>query len=102
MQGLQLTKGGFPVLHRGPFVEALVVYTLSHFEDWVAPTALKKYVVSEDVLAMFPKERNNSELIQQKDLNAVVSFLDLDIESDMSSSESESERSDNCENGSSH
>ncbi|CAJ0589878.1 unnamed protein product [Cylicocyclus nassatus] len=75
---LKLTTGGFPAIHRTPFIEALVVYSIAKFEDWIAPTVLKKYVVSEEVLALFPKERNNSEIIKQKDLKTAVSFIDLD------------------------
>ncbi|RCN46296.1 hypothetical protein ANCCAN_07686 [Ancylostoma caninum] len=43
-KGLKLKQCGFPALRRGPFVEALVVYSKSHFDDWVPPTALKKYL----------------------------------------------------------
>ncbi|KAK6756854.1 hypothetical protein RB195_014961 [Necator americanus] len=86
---LNLKHRGFPVLHREPFVEALVVYSLNHFDDWIPPTAFKKYVVSEEVLAMFPEKRDNSELIKQSDVEAAVSYLDLDPCSNESSPECE-------------
>ncbi|EYC38845.1 hypothetical protein Y032_0691g1571 [Ancylostoma ceylanicum] len=97
---LKLKHCGFPALRRGPFVEALVVYSKSHFDDWVPPTALKKYVVSEDVLAIFPEKRNNSELLKQKDLEAVVSFLDLDIDSEDTTQESDDAEDNASSNGS--
>ncbi|PIO75712.1 hypothetical protein TELCIR_02235 [Teladorsagia circumcincta] len=43
-KNLPLRKFGFPILNRRPFVEALIVYSLSHFDDWIPPYALKKYV----------------------------------------------------------
>ncbi|KAK5966198.1 hypothetical protein GCK32_006069 [Trichostrongylus colubriformis] len=89
-KNLTLKNHGFPTLNRRPVVEALVVYSLSHFDDWIPPTALKKYVKSVDVLKMFPEGKNNSELIRQSDIDAAVSFLDLDVGSE-SSSESEVE-----------
>ncbi|VDM57690.1 unnamed protein product [Angiostrongylus costaricensis] len=86
---LDLKHCGFPVLHRETFVEALVVYSVNHFDDWIPPTALKKYVVTEEVLSLFPTKRNNSELIHQSDLDAAVSFLDLDVASETSESDSD-------------
>ncbi|KJH47046.1 Myb-like DNA-binding domain protein, partial [Dictyocaulus viviparus] len=82
-------KHGFPALHRAPFVEAFIVFSLSHFSDWIPPTAFKKYVVSEEVLSLFPSEKNNSELIRQSDLNAALSFIDCDVYSEMSTSDSD-------------
>uniref|UniRef100_A0A0K0DQ50 DUF1985 domain-containing protein n=1 Tax=Angiostrongylus cantonensis TaxID=6313 RepID=A0A0K0DQ50_ANGCA len=86
---LDLKHCGFPVLHRETFVEALVVYSVNHFDDWIPPTALKKYVVTEEVLSLFPTKTNNSELIRQSDLDAAVSFLDLDVASETSGSDSD-------------
>ncbi|KAJ1359832.1 hypothetical protein KIN20_018645 [Parelaphostrongylus tenuis] len=88
-KSLDLKRCGFPVLHRGPFVEALIVYSVNHFDDWIPPTALKKYVKSEEVLSLFPERKNNSELIRQSDLNTAVSFLDLDMNSETSGSDSD-------------
>ncbi|VDO74502.1 unnamed protein product [Heligmosomoides polygyrus] len=46
-------------------------------------------VVSSEVLAMFPEEKNNSELIRQSDLETAMTFMDHEVDPDMSSSESE-------------
>ncbi|XGW01608.1 hypothetical protein V3C99_014046 [Haemonchus contortus] len=88
-----LKNHGFPALSRRALVEALIVYSLSHFDDWIPPTALKRYVKSTDILSMFLERKDNSELINQKDIDTAISFLDLDVGSETSSSESEPESS---------
>uniref|UniRef100_A0A0N4WDU9 HTH myb-type domain-containing protein n=1 Tax=Haemonchus placei TaxID=6290 RepID=A0A0N4WDU9_HAEPC len=88
---------GFPALSRRALVEALIVYSLSHFDDWIPPTALKRYVKSTDILSMFLKRKDNSELIKQKDIDIAISFLDLDVGSETSSSDSKTESSSGFE-----
>uniref|UniRef100_A0A1I7XM26 RNA-directed RNA polymerase n=1 Tax=Heterorhabditis bacteriophora TaxID=37862 RepID=A0A1I7XM26_HETBA len=39
-----LSLHGFPALRRAAMVEALIVYSTKTYEDWVPPTALRKYV----------------------------------------------------------
>ncbi|VDP09794.1 unnamed protein product [Heligmosomoides polygyrus] len=46
-------------------------------------------VVSKDVLAMFPEKKNNSELIRQRDLETAMTFMDYEVDPELSSSESE-------------
>ncbi|WKY11391.1 hypothetical protein Q1695_003171 [Nippostrongylus brasiliensis] len=84
---LNLKNAGFPALHRAPFVEALVVFSLTHFDDWIPPTTLKKYVVSRDVLNMFPPGKNNTELLHPSDLQVAASLLDLHVAGFTSSEE---------------
>ncbi|KAK6023935.1 hypothetical protein OSTOST_10266, partial [Ostertagia ostertagi] len=84
-----LKKQGFPVLNREPFVEALIKYSVKNFDGWIPPHAFKKYVSSEDVLAMFPERKDNSELIRKSDLDRAITFLDLDDSSDTSLSDYE-------------